>query len=47
MISLVSERQSAGTHKIEWNARDLTSGIYIYRLKAGNFIETRRMILQK
>jgi hypothetical protein len=47
MITLVSERQPAGTHMIEWKARDLPNGIYIYRIKAGTYVETRRMVLQR
>ena len=42
---LVSEEMSAGTYKYEWNAEDLTSGIYFYRLQAGGFIDTKKMIL--
>ncbi|MBS1516829.1 MAG: T9SS type A sorting domain-containing protein [Bacteroidetes bacterium] len=45
--SLVSQTQSAGTYSIDWNAGDHPSGIYFYILKAGNFTETRRMMLLK
>jgi hypothetical protein len=44
---LVSEELSAGTYKYEWNAKDLTSGIYFYRIQAGSYIETKKMILMK
>lgn len=47
LITLVSEKQPSGTYEIEWIAKDLASGIYIYRLKAGNYIKTRRMVLQR
>jgi uncharacterized Ntn-hydrolase superfamily protein len=43
--TLVNEKQNAGTYEVEWQAKDLPSGIYFYRLKAGNFSETKRMIL--
>lgn len=37
----------AGTHRISFDARDLASGIYVYRLEVGNQIETRMMQLLK
>jgi len=37
----------AGTYEAEWNAVDLPSGVYFYRLQAGNFVETKKMILMK
>ncbi len=33
---LISEQQSAGIHRINWDARGLASGVYLYRLEAGN-----------
>jgi len=41
----VNGRQSAGPHEIEFTATDLASGVYFYRLQAGAFSETRRMVL--
>ena len=43
--SLVNETKSAGTYAVEFNANDLSSGIYYYALQAGSFNETRKMIL--
>ncbi len=46
--TLVSEVQIAGTYSINFNANDLTGGIYFYRLKIGDkFTETKKMILIK
>jgi hypothetical protein len=45
--SLVNEEKPAGTYEITWYAEGLTSGIYFYQLKAGNFVETRKMLLIK
>lgn len=45
--TLVNEKKSAGEHKIEWNAQNYPSGIYYYRLKVGNEIHTKRMLLLK
>jgi len=45
--SLVSGQKPAGEYEIHWTTKDLPSGIYLYRLKAGEYIETRKFILQK
>ena len=39
--------QTAGYHKVIWNASNLPSGIYFYRLQAGDFVKTRKMVLLK
>jgi photosystem II stability/assembly factor-like uncharacterized protein len=44
---LVNEERTAGTHTISWNAGDLPSGIYFYKLNTGSFTETKKMILMK
>jgi lysophospholipase L1-like esterase len=43
--TLLSERLSAGTYLRQWNAAGLSSGVYFYRLQAGTFIETKKLIL--
>jgi hypothetical protein len=35
----------AGTHKVSWDGRALSSGIYFYKLKAGHLEQTRKMVL--
>jgi hypothetical protein len=47
ITTLVNEYQNAGRHKITFDASELSSGIYFYRMKAGNFIETKKMILMR
>ena len=45
--TLVSEEKPAGTYEITWYAENLPSGVYFYQLKAGTFIESKKMILMK
>jgi len=45
VVTLVSEKQNAGYHQVEWNASNYTSGIYYYMIKAGDFQDVRKMIL--
>ena len=44
---LVNETLPIGHHKILWNPKNLSSGVYFYKLEAGSFIKTRKMILLK
>ena len=48
--TLIDQPQTAGVHAVRWDGKNdaglhVSSGVYIYRLVAGNFIQTRRMIL--
>ena len=47
VANLVSGIQPPGTHVISFDAQRLESGIYFYQLRAGEFVDTRRMILVK
>ena len=44
---LVDEQKSAGTYSYSWNATNIPSGLYFYRLQAGPFIGTKKLILLK
>ncbi len=44
---LVNDFKSAGTYTVNWNAENLSSGIYIYRLESGNFSISKKMTLLK
>lgn len=43
--TLVNHYQAAGGHTVLFNATDLASGVYIYKLKVGSFAQNRKMIL--
>ena len=45
VLRLVESDQPAGYHQITWNAANVASGMYFYRLRVGNFVQTRKMIL--
>lgn len=45
VATLVSEKLAAGKYRYEWDAGELASGLYISRLKAGDFTENRKMIV--
>jgi ligand-binding sensor domain-containing protein len=42
---LVTEEKPAGVYEINWNASKLSSGVYFYQLKAGDYVSTKKMIL--
>ena len=44
---LVDELQNAGFKSVSFDARNLASGVYFYRLAAGEFVDVRKMILLK
>ncbi|MCJ7555224.1 MAG: T9SS type A sorting domain-containing protein, partial [Ignavibacteriaceae bacterium] len=45
--TLINEEKPLGTYELNWNAANLPSGVYFYRLQAGDFVQTRKMILLK
>jgi hypothetical protein len=47
ITTLVNEKKSSGEYTIDWNGKGFPSGMYLYRLKAGEFTETRKLVLQK
>jgi uncharacterized protein (TIGR02145 family) len=47
VTTLVSEVKPAGSYEVTLNGRNLASGIYYYQMKAGNFIETKKISLLK
>jgi hypothetical protein len=43
--TLINERKDAGNYSVQFNAVNLPSGIYFYRLQAGKYIEVKKMLL--
>ena len=45
--TLVNEEKSAGSHTVTWNAQNFSSGIYVYRIVAGDYVDSKKMLLMK
>lgn len=45
MATLVSEKQRAGLHQLEWDGSGLASGMYYYQIKTGQFQKVKKMVL--
>ena len=47
VATLVNETKTPGRYEVQFNAAELSTGVYIYSLRAGNFVQTKKMILMK
>jgi hypothetical protein len=47
MTTLVQEEKSAGTHEVQFDANNLSSGVYFYKLQSGSFTQTNKMVLMR
>lgn len=47
VADLIDDHRAAGLYTVEWEASDMPSGVYFYRLAAGSFVDTKRMLLVK
>ena len=45
VLVLVNEKKDAGIHEVHFNATNLASGVYFYRIQAGSYVETRKLCL--
>ncbi|RPI17435.1 MAG: T9SS C-terminal target domain-containing protein [Ignavibacteriae bacterium] len=44
---LINDKQNAGIYEVEWNAGNYSSGVYFYKISAGNYVESKKMVLIK
>jgi hypothetical protein len=42
---LINEVRNSGEYEFQWDASNMSSGVFVYRLRAGEFVSARRMIL--
>ncbi|MBU1115654.1 MAG: T9SS type A sorting domain-containing protein [Bacteroidetes bacterium] len=47
VATLVNEKKSAGNYEVKFNASNLASGVYIYKLQSGEFAKTKKFVLMK
>ncbi|MBI5473802.1 MAG: T9SS type A sorting domain-containing protein [Ignavibacteriae bacterium] len=47
VATLVNEIKQPGEHTVQWNTEELASGVYFYRMMAGSYVQTRKLVLQK
>jgi hypothetical protein len=47
VATLLDEARPAGSYRVQWDGSGMASGVYLYQLRAGNFTETKRMVLMK
>jgi len=47
VASLVNEERESGTHRVQFDGTGLASGVYLYRLRAGGYFETKKLVLLK
>jgi hypothetical protein len=47
VATLVNENKSAGNYEVKFDASNLASGIYLYKLQSGDFVQTRKLMLLK
>jgi hypothetical protein len=47
VATLVNKQQKSGNYEVNFDAGNLTSGVYFYQLQSGNFNESKKMILLK
>jgi hypothetical protein len=45
VVTLVDEKKPAGVHKVQFDGKGLASGVYLYRMQAGSYVETKKLIL--
>lgn len=47
VVVLVNEKKAPGSYEVTFDGSHLASGVYLYRLQAGDFVSTKKMLLVK
>lgn len=47
IATLVEEAKQPGEYTVKWDASSFASGMYFYRLEAGSFVETKKLVFRK
>ena len=47
VATLVNERKAAGSYDVRFEGAGLSTGMYLYRISAGGFVQTKKMLLVK
>lgn len=47
ILELVNEEKAAGSYEVTWNAHNLSNGVYVYTMRSGNFVDSKKLILLK
>lgn len=47
VATLINEKKPAGVYEVDFNSSQLSSGVYLYKLQAGSFVQTKKMLLLK
>ena len=47
VTTLVNQQQDAGYYLVEWNGNNISSGVYLYTIKSGDYFNVKKMILLK
>ncbi|HMD13731.1 MAG TPA: T9SS type A sorting domain-containing protein, partial [Bacteroidota bacterium] len=47
VVTLLNEKKDPGEYTLTWTAASIPSGVYFYRMSAGNFVQTKKMVLLK
>lgn len=47
VFELVNEEKSAGSYEVTWNAHNISNGVYVYIMRSGDFVESKKLILLK
>jgi hypothetical protein len=47
VATVVKETQNAGYHEVKFDGSSLASGVYFYQLRAGDYVETKKLLLVK